>query len=173
MAQPEHKINKHAQPRITRVTLNVGVGKMRDDAGYLTAVRNDLRAISGQRPYERRARAAVAGFAMRAGSLVGLAVTLRGKRCADFVRRFVSATLPRVRDFRGISPHSLDGHGNLSVGLSEQLAFPEVHPEKTDVVFGVEVTLVTTARTDAEGLALFKRHGFPFTPEPASDLTGE
>lgn len=165
--------NKHALPRITRVVLNVGVGKTRDDAAHLKAVRNDLRAITGQQPYDRRARAAVAGFTVREGSLVGLAVTLRGKRCDDFVRRFVSVTLPRVRDFRGLKPHSLDGHGNLSVGLSEQLAFPEVHPEKTDVVFGVEVTFVTTAPTDAEALVLLAALGFPFSPALEGDLTEE
>ena len=158
-------MNVHARPRITRVVVNVGVGKRRDDAGYLAAVRHDLRAITGQQPFDRRAKSAVSGFAVRAGSLVGLAVTLRGRRCTEFVRRFASVTLPRVRDFRGIAPQSLDGHGNLSLGLSEQLAFPEVHPEKTDVVFGVEVTFVTTALTDAEALDLFKSLGFPFASE--------
>lgn len=154
--------NKHALPRISRVVLNVGVGKHQNDTSYLTAVQKDLRAISGQQPHERRARAAVSGFAVRAGSVVGLAVTLRGRRCADFVQRFVRVTLPRVRDFRGLSIGSLDGHGNLSVGLSEQLAWPEVHAEKTDVVFGLEVTFVTTARTDAEANVLFSSLGFPF-----------
>ncbi|PIT97955.1 MAG: 50S ribosomal protein L5 [Candidatus Andersenbacteria bacterium CG10_big_fil_rev_8_21_14_0_10_54_11] len=154
--------NSHAVPRITHVVLNVGVGKRRDDKGFMAAVRSDLRAISGQEPHERRARKAVAGFAVRAGNVVGLRVTLRGKRADDFVRRFVGVTLPRVRDFRGLTVSSLDGRGNLSVGVAEQLAFPEINPDKTDSVFGVQVTFATTARSDAEGAVLFRALGFPF-----------
>lgn len=164
--------NRHALPRITRVVINVGVGKHQNDASFLEAVRKDLRAIGGQQPHERRARAAVSGFAVRAGSVVGLSATLRGRRRDDFVRRFVHATLPRVRDFRGVSRESLDGHGNLSIGLAEQLAFPEIHPEKTDVVFGVEVTFVTTARTDEEASALLTALGFPLVDRTADSREG-
>lgn len=160
--------NLHAVPRITHVVLNVGVGKRRDDKAFMAAVRADLRTISGQEPHERRARKAVAGFAVRGGNVVGLRVTLRGTRADDFVRRFVDVTLPRVRDFRGLSTSSLDGRGNLSVGLTEQLAFPEINPDKTDVIFGVQATFVTTARNDAAGAALFRALGFPFREAAAA-----
>jgi|SRR3989344_1561081 len=154
--------NIHAQPRIRSVVVNVGVGKTRDQAETMLAVQRDLRAVTGQQPHERRARRAVAGFNVRQGNLVAYRVTLRGQRMNDFVTRFVRATLPRVRDFRGLAASSLDGQGNLNVGLSEQLAFPEIQPEKTDVVFGLQVTFVTTAQTNEEALAMFKEHGFPF-----------
>lgn len=153
--------NVHAIPRITHVVLNVGVGKQRDDKTFIAAVVDGLRAISGQQPHERRARKAVAGFNVRQGNLVGYRVTLRGQLADDFVRRFVGVTLPRVRDFRGLSVSSLDGHGNLSVGLSEHLAFPEINPEKVDVTFGVQATFVTSADTDEQGEALFRSLGFP------------
>jgi len=155
--------NVHAIPRIVQVTVNVGVGKNRDSKQHLEAVQRDLALITGQAPHERRARKAVAGFNVRAGNLVGWRVTLRGKRMEDFIRRFVEITLPRVRDFRGLPVRSLDGRGNLSVGLREQLAFPEVHPEQTDVVFGVQVTFTTTAQNDADGEKLFRSLGFPLT----------
>ena len=157
--------NVYAVPRIVRVVVNAGVGKTRDNAQHIAAVQQDLKAITGQAAHERRARQAVAGFNVRAGNLVGYRVTLRGKRMEDFIQRFVHVTLPRVRDFRGLSITSLDGHGNLSVGLKEQLAFPEIHQEKTDIMFGVQVTFVTTAKTDAEGEALFRALGFPLQTE--------
>ena len=153
--------NVHAVPRMSCVVVNVGVGKRRDEKAFLEAVRKDLGAITGQVPHERRARRAVAQFNVRRGSLVGYRITLRGKRRDDVVSRFIHATLPRVRDFRGLNPASFDGHGNLSVGLSEQLAFPEIHSEKTDVVFGVQVTFITTAQTDEVGMTLLKILGFP------------
>lgn len=155
------KTNIHAVPKITRVVVNVGVGKQRDQSSFTQAVVKDLQAITGQMPHERRARQAVAGFNVRQGNLVGYRVTLRGKRMEDFVTRFINTTLPRVRDFRGISLSSLDGTGNLSVGIKEQLPFPEIHPEQTDVIFGLEVTFVTSAATNAEGEALFRALGFP------------
>lgn len=156
------RTNVHAVPRITKVVLNVGVGKRRDDKQYLEAVRRDLAAISGQAPHERVARKAIAGFNVRENNLVGYRVTLRGKRMEDFVQRFVQATLPRVRDFRGLKTVSLDGQGNLSVGLTEHLAFPEIHPDKTDIIFGVESTFVTSAKTNEEAEVLFRSLGFPF-----------
>lgn len=157
--------NKLAVPAISRVVVSVGVGKQRDNANLVAAVKRDLAVITGQAPAERRARKSVSGFNVREGNLVGFKVTLRGKRAQDFTQRFVMVTLPRVRDFRGISIHSLDGHGNLSVGVTEQLSFPEIRADKVDFVFGVEATFVTTATTDAEGLALFKALGFPLTEE--------
>ena len=154
--------NVHQVPRITRVVLNVGVGKQRDNSKWLESVREDLKRISGQMPHERRARKAVAGFSMRQGDLVGYRVTLRGKRIEDFVERFIKITLPRVRDFRGSPQTALDGQGNLSVGVSEQLPFPEIRADKTDVIFGLQVTFVTSARTNEEAGVLFKSLGFPF-----------
>lgn len=155
--------NRLAVPRISRVVVSVGVGKQRDNTAFINAVKRELAAITGQAPAERRARKSVSGFNVREGNLVGYKVTLRSKRAQDFTQRFVMVTLPRVRDFRGVSVESLDGHGNLSVGLSEQLAFPEIRADKVDFVFGVEVTFVTTATTNEEGLALFKTLGFPLS----------
>ncbi len=153
--------NTHAVPKLDRVVVNVGIGKQRDNKTVVEAVQHDLGLITGQKPHERRARKAVAGFKVRQGNLVGYRVTLRGKRMVDFVQRLVHITLPRVRDFRGISDKAFDGKGNLSLGLKEQLSFPEIHPEQTDAVFGVEVTVVTTAKTDEAGKALLKALGFP------------
>ena len=153
--------NPHAVPRVMRVVVSVGVGKQRDNVQFIEAVRRDLALITGQAPQERRARKSVAGFNVREGNLVGYRVTLRGKRRDDFIKRFVDVTLPRVRDFRGLVKTSLDGHGNLSVGLAEHLPFPEVQPEKTDVIFGVQVTFVTSATTNEAGLELFSELGFP------------
>jgi large subunit ribosomal protein L5 len=153
--------NIHDVPRLKMVVVNVGVGKKREDKTYLAAVKSDLKTICGQAPQERRARKAVAGFAVREGDLVGLRVTLRGKKAADFVERLVKLALPRVRDFRGISLKGLDGRGNLSLGITEQLAFPEIRADKTDVLFGLQVTLVTSAQTNAEGEALLRALSFP------------
>ncbi|MBI3255559.1 MAG: 50S ribosomal protein L5 [Candidatus Andersenbacteria bacterium] len=154
--------NIHAVPRITKVIVSVGVGKLRDVKGHIEAVEKDLALITGQKPQQRLARKAVAGFAVRAGNIVGYKATLRGKRMEDFVERFVNITLPRVRDFRGLSLKGLDGQGNLSVGVSEHLAFPEIHPDKTDIIFGVEATFVTSATSDAQAEQLFRALGFPF-----------
>lgn len=162
------KINVHAVPRVTRIVVAVGVGKQRDDKKYLEAVVKDLKTITGQAPYECRARRAVAGFSVRQGNLVGYTVTLRGLRMKDFWDRFVNMTLPRVRDFRGIETSAFDGHGNLSVGLVEQLPFPEINPEKTEVIFGAQVTCVTSALNDKEGEALFRKLGFPLVKKEES-----
>lgn len=170
--QKELKIkNLHAVPRITKVVVNVGVGKHRDDKGYVEAVMKDLAAITGQKPRERRARKAVAGFKVREGNLVGYQVTLRGKRMEDFIQRFVNITLPRVRDFRGLPSTSFDGSGNVSVGMKEHMAFPEIQADKTDVMFGVEVTFVTSAKDNDEARKLFAALGFPFTTK-ASEVAG-
>lgn len=157
--------NVHAVPGITKVVVNVGVGKHRDDKNYLEAVEKDIATITGQKPQVRRARQAVAGFKVRQGNLVGYRVTLRGKRMEDFVQRFVNVTLPRVRDFRGIPTKNLDQQGNLSVGLREQLAFPEIQAEHTDVIFGVEATFVTSTHSRKQAEALFAAIGFPLASE--------
>lgn len=161
--------NIHAVPKVIRVVLNVGVGKQRDNKAYTQAVIRDIQAITGQMPHERLARKAVSGFNVRQGNLVGYRVTLRGKRMEDFVMRFINITLPRVRDFRGIALNSLDGQGNISVGMKEQLPFPEIRPEQTDVIFGVEITFVTSAKTNAEGEALLRALGFPLTVTGTAD----
>lgn len=163
--------NIHQVPRITHVVVTVGVGKQRDNAGFVKAVEKDLAAITGQKPHPRHAKKAVAGFNVREGNLVGYRVTLRGSRAMDFVQRFVNITLPRVRDFRGVTLSSLDGHGNLSVGLAEHLPFPEIHPDKTDVIFGVQSTFVSSAANDAEGEALFRALGFPLTKDVKQEET--
>lgn len=154
--------NIHQLPRIRQVVVNVGVGKQRDNTAFLRAVVQDVQAITGQKPHERMARQAVSGFNVRQGDLVGYRVTLRGKIMNDFVQRFVHATLPRVRDFRGLEVSAFDGQGNVSVGLTEQLPFPEIRPEKTDVVFGLQVTVVTTAQDDRQAEVLLRQFGFPF-----------
>lgn len=153
--------NIHEVPRITSVVVSVGVGKQRDNASFLKAVLHDLAAITGQQPQVRTARKAVSGFNVREGNLVAYRVTLRGQRAEHFTERFVKVTMPRVRDFRGIPRYSLDGHGNLSVGITEQLPFPEIHADKVDVIFGLQVTFVTQGGTNARGEALFRALGFP------------
>lgn len=153
--------NVHAMPRIDKVVVSVGVGKHRDDQKFIEAVRKDVAAITGQAPAGRQAKKSVAGFNVRQGNLVGFQVTLRGKRAEDFVTRLIRVTLPRVRDFRGVPVNAFDGHGNLSLGLREQLPFPEIHADKTDVVFGMQVTISTTAVSDEEGEALLRAMGFP------------
>jgi large subunit ribosomal protein L5 len=157
----EKKTNIWAKPRITSVVINAGVGKLRDDKNIMKIVKDNLKAISGQQAQEKKARKAVAAFKVRAGNLVGLKVTLRGKRRDDFVQRFTQVTLPRVRDFRGISLKSLDGQGNLSVGLTEQVAFPEIEADKVDSVFGLQITFVTSAKNNAEGEKILREAGFP------------
>ena len=153
--------NLHAVPGVIKVTVSVGVGKHRDEEKFLEAVKGDLAAITGQASRERIAKKSVAGFNVREGDLVGYQVTLRGKRAEDFVNRFVNITLPRVRDFRGLPVSIIDGQGNISVGLKEQLPFPEIHPDKTDVVFGLQVTVTTSAKTNEEGEKLLRALGFP------------
>jgi len=156
-------LNPHGVPQITAVVLNVGVGKSRDSKQHLEAVRRDLALISGQHPHERLARKAIAGFNVREGNIVAYRVTLHGRRMEDFVKRFVHVTLPRVRDFRGLSPRSIDNGGNLNVGMKEQLPFPEIKAEETDVIFGVQVTFVTSATNRDEAEVLFRTLGFPLT----------
>lgn len=157
--------NIHAVPRVTKVVVTVGVGKNRDNKTYVEAVQKDLAAITGQKPSERRAKKSIAGFNVREGNLVGYSVTLRGKRMESFLIRFVGTVLPRIRDFRGLSLSVLDGQGNASIGLSEHLAFPEIRADKTDTIFGVGVTFVTTATDNETAEKMFRALGFPFRTE--------
>lgn len=157
--------NIHAVPRVTKVLVNVGVGKNRDNKTYIEAVQKDLAAITGQKPSERRAKKSIAGFNVREGNLVGYTVTLRGKRMEQFLDRFVGTVLPRIRDFRGLSLSVLDGQGNVSIGLTEHLAFPEIRADKTDIIFGVGITFVTTATNNETAEQMFRALGFPFRTE--------
>lgn len=157
--------NIHAVPGITKVVVNVGVGKNKDKASHTEAVVRDLASITGQKPIERRARKSVAGFNVRENDLVGYSVTLRGKRMKDFTSRFVNVTLPRVRDFRGLPMSGLDKDGNLNVGLREHLPFPEIHPDRTDVIFGIQITFVTSTNDQKIGETLFRDLGFPLIKE--------
>jgi large subunit ribosomal protein L5 len=161
--------NIHAVPRIIKIMVTIGVGKNRDNKQHIEAVQKDLATITGQKAKETRAKKSIAGFNVREGNLVGYSVTLRGKRMEDFLTRFVDITLPRVRDFRGLSLKVLDGNGNASIGLTEQLAFPEIHADKTDVIFGVGVTFVSTAKDNETAEKMFRALGFPFRKQGELD----
>lgn len=152
-------------PRITKVVVNVGLGEALDNAKAIEFATNDIMAITGQRPVVTRARKSIAGFKLREGRAIGLKVTLRGARMWSFLTRLIHVALPRTRDFQGISPDSFDGRGNYTLGLREQLIFPEISYDKIDKVRGMEVTIVTTAKTDEEGRQLLSLLGMPFWKE--------
>jgi large subunit ribosomal protein L5 len=149
-------------PRIVKITLNMGVGEAVADKKVLDNAVADLTAISGQKPLVTKARKSVAGFKIREGYPIGAKVTLRGERMWDFLERLVSIAIPRIRDFRGVNPKSFDGRGNYSMGVREQIIFPEIEYDKVDAVRGLDITITTTARTDDEGRALLAAFNFPF-----------
>lgn len=149
-------------PRLSKIVVNVGVGEALTDAKALDHTVEDVATITGQYPVVTRARKSIAGFKLREGRAIGVKVTLRGKRMWDFFDRLASVALPRVRDFRGVSPDSFDGRGNYTLGLREQLLWPEVEYDKIDKIRGMEVSIVTTARTDEEGRRLLALLGMPF-----------
>ena len=149
-------------PRIVKITLNMGVGEAVADKKILENAVADLTAISGQKPLVTKARKSVAGFKIREGYPIGAKVTLRGERMWDFLERLVSIAIPRIRDFRGVNPKSFDGRGNYSMGVREQIIFPEIDYDKVDAVRGLDITVTTTARTDEEGRALLTAFNFPF-----------
>lgn len=149
-------------PRITKITLNMGVGEAVGDKKVLDAAVADLQRISGQKPVVTKARKSIAGFKIRDGWPIGTKVTLRGERMYDFLERLVSIAIPRIRDFRGISPKSFDGRGNFAMGVTEQIIFPEIEYDKVDKLRGLDITITTTARTNDEGRALLKAFNFPF-----------
>jgi large subunit ribosomal protein L5 len=155
-------------PRLEKVVVNMGVGEAIKDAKLLDAAVEDLAVITGQKPAIRRARKSIAGFKLRAGMAIGAMVTLRGNRMWEFVDRLVSTALPRIRDFRGLNPDSFDGHGNYSIGVTEQLIFPEIDYDKVVKVRGMDITIVTTATGDDEGRALLRALGFPFGGQVAA-----
>jgi large subunit ribosomal protein L5 len=149
-------------PRIVKITLNMGVGEAVADKKVLDHAVADLTAISGQKPLVTKARKSVAGFKIREGYPIGAKVTLRGERMWDFLERLVSIAIPRIRDCRGVNPKSFDGRGNYSMGVREQIIFPEIEYDKVDAVRGLDITITTTARTDDEGRALLAAFNFPF-----------
>jgi large subunit ribosomal protein L5 len=149
-------------PRLEKVVANIGIGESISNPKALDAATADLKKITGQQPVVMKSRKAIANFKLRAGLPIGIKVTLRGARMYQFVDKLISVGLPRIRDFRGISPTSFDGHGNYTLGLREQLVFPEIEYDKIDKLRGLEITFVTTARTDEEARALLTELGFPF-----------
>lgn len=154
--------NINQVPRLEKIVVNMGVGAAASDSKQLDAALNDLRVITGQQPMVTRARKSIAGFHIRAGMAIGCKVTLRGDRMWEFLDRLLSTALPRVRDFRGINPSSFDGRGNYSLGVTEQLIFPEVEYDKVDRTRGMDITFVTTAENDKDAKALLVQLGFPF-----------
>lgn len=150
-------------PKLEKVVINMGLGEAIQNSKALDAAVSDLTAIAGQKPIVTRAKKSIASFKLREGMPIGCKVTLRGDRMYDFVDKFISITLPRVRDFKGVSPHSFDGRGNYTVGVKEQLIFPEIDYDKIDRLRGLEVSFVTSAQTDEECRELLKLIGMPFS----------
>jgi large subunit ribosomal protein L5 len=149
-------------PRITKITLNMGVGGASQDKKLIDGAVADMQLISGQKPIVTLARKSIAGFKIREGWPIGCKVTLRGDRMYEFLDRLIGITIPRIRDFRGFSAKAFDGRGNYSLGLKEQIVFPEVDYDKIDRIRGMDITITTTARTDEEGRALLRAFQFPF-----------
>ena len=149
-------------PRIEKVVINMGLGEGKENPKILDAAVNDLAIITGQKPIITRARRSVASFKVREGMPIGCKLTLRGIRMYDFLDKFFNIALPRVRDFRGISPHSFDGRGNFTIGIKEQLIFPEIEYSQVERVLGMDITIVTTAETDEEARELLAMMGMPF-----------
>jgi large subunit ribosomal protein L5 len=152
-------------PRLEKIVVNMGVGKATQQPSLIEGAVRDLEVISGQKPVVTRARRSIASFKLREGMSVGVKVTLRGNRAWEFLDRLISLAIPRIRDFRGLSPSSFDGHGNYTFGVTEQLIFPEVDYDRVDTTRGMDITICTTARTDAEGRAFLVAFGFPFRQE--------
>jgi large subunit ribosomal protein L5 len=149
-------------PKVAKVILNIGIGEAKDNDKALEAARNDVRIITGQQPVTVKSKKSVAAFKLRAGMPVGIRTTLRGRRMYYFLEKLINVALPRIRDFRGVTPEAFDGRGNYSLGLREQIIFPEVDYDKIDKLRGLEITVVTTAKTDEEGRSLLTQMGMPF-----------
>lgn len=154
--------NNLSIPKLSKVVINVGVGRSAKDKNFIDNVVNGLTCISGQKPVLTKAKKSISAFKVREGSVIGVIVTLRNKRMYDFTDKLINITFPRIRDFRGISRKQVDRQGNLSVGFKENLPFPEIKVDEVDNLYGVEVCLSTTAKTNEEGKELFKLMGFPF-----------
>ena len=153
-------------PRLQKITVNMGVGDAKQDSRVLEAATEQLATITGQRPNVRRARKSIAQFKVREDMPVGVAVTLRGERSFEFLDRLMSVAIPRIRDFRGLNPRSFDGRGNYSMGVREQIIFPEVDYDEIDQVRGLDITITTTAKSDEEAFALLVALGMPFARDP-------
>ena len=154
--------NPMAIPRLTKVVVNMGLGEAIQNAALIEASQRELAAITGQKPVVTKAKRSIAGFKLREGMSVGCTVTLRRDHMWEFLDRLVNLSLPRVRDFRGVSPKGFDGRGNFTMGVKEQIIFPEIDYDKVERITGMNITIVTTAKTDAEGRSLLKSLGMPF-----------
>jgi large subunit ribosomal protein L5 len=152
-------------PKLQKITLNMGVGDAKQDSKVLKAAQEQLATIAGQHPSVRRARKSIAAFKLREGMPVGVAVTLRAERSYEFLDRLTSIAIPRIRDFRGLNPRSFDGHGNYSMGVREQIIFPEIDYDAIDQVRGIDITITTTAASDVEAFALLQALGMPFATQ--------
>jgi large subunit ribosomal protein L5 len=152
-------------PRLEKIVVNTGVGRATQQQSLIEGAQRDLQTITGQKPVVTRAKKSIAAFKLREGQAIGVKVTLRGDRAWEFFDRLVSLAIPRIRDFRGLSPRSFDGKGNYTFGVTEQLIFPEVEYDSIDTPRGMDITIVTTARNDDEGRALLRAFGFPFRQE--------
>jgi large subunit ribosomal protein L5 len=148
-------------PKIEKVVINIGIGKFIKDSALVADIFNSLKSISGQKPVMTRAKQSIAGFKTREGLEIGIKVTLRGKRKWDFLEKLVGASIPRIRDFHGIKVGAVDKSGNLNLGIKEHLIFPEISPEQVKTTFGMQVNIVTNARTQEKGMMLFRLLGFP------------
>lgn len=157
--------NVNAVPSVKKITLNVGLGKFMKEAKYLETAENTLRRITGQQPVKTKAKKSISNFKIRQGNVIGMKVTLRGKRMWDFMEKLIKISFPRVRDFRGLSTNGFDEQGNYSVGLTEHIAFPEISPDEVEVVHGMQITVSTDAKSKEEGTSLLKHLGFPFKKE--------
>ena len=154
--------NRMEVPKVAKVIVNIGIGEAKDNDKALEAARGDVRTITGQQPVVVKSRKSVAAFKLRAGMPVGIRTTLRGRRMYYFLEKLINVALPRIRDFRGVSPEAFDGRGNYTLGLREQIIFPEVDYDKIDKLRGLEITVVTTAKTDDEARSLLAQMGMPF-----------
>ncbi|QDU20209.1 50S ribosomal protein L5 [Urbifossiella limnaea] len=154
--------NPHAVPKLMKISLNMGVGKALQDKERMKQSAEQLGLIAGQKPQVMKAKVAVSGFRLREGNEIGCRVTLRGKRMYEFLDRLINVALPRIRDFRGVNPKSFDGNGNYSMGLTEQLVFPEIDPDKVTFTQGMDITFVTSTRNDDEARELLRAFGMPF-----------
>ncbi|HTA97854.1 MAG TPA: 50S ribosomal protein L5 [Solirubrobacteraceae bacterium] len=152
-------------PKLVKITLNMGVGDAKQDSKVLKAATEQLATIAGQQPNVRRARKSIAAFKLREGMPVGVAVTLRAERGYEFLDRLTSIAIPRIRDFRGLNPRSFDGHGNYTMGVREQIIFPEIDYDSIDQVRGIDITITTTAKSDVEAFALLQALGLPFATQ--------
>jgi len=154
-------------PRLQKIVLNIGLGEALTNGRAMEAASRDLTVISGQKPIITRARRSIAGFKIREGNAIGTAVTLRGARMYHFLDRLVNTALPRIRDFRGLARRGLDGRGNFSIGIREQIIFPEIDYNQIDKIRGLQVTIITTAKNDAEAIRLLEMYGMPFIKDTA------